>query len=753
MHAQPRSLAPATMSQDASSRIQVDSLLNPPTDNYGATHPPAGPLRKNLSTSTLQQSFFPPLSTSFSFSAHKQASRRDSNSTAAHIPTKAHEFPASNDKECFEMALWKQESGLGPPPHTPSVLGGSRLDCLAALSDPPKVHIDTAATTIRPSAKRMAQPPTSIPLPHAYNDASHGTASSSSNHSTRNCSYGYSNESGTTSEHNNAARWLRKQNYQPRSTTMQRSPGLAEPQIFVPRQPIIGHSAMSIDRSGDFIRPLPTSEIAGPPSSLVYDGFFSHAPTARIPAMAPGQLPPVPMALSSRRSATSPMIQTMPIPMPTLPRMAPPSITLPPMKPPALTSISSTSTSSTSTSSSSSKASELHRLSIPVTYTPSPQPELQSPRKRMRVDSIDENAANSWKEPAAPQTPSSGVQKKDMAVIDSPLPDLSLAQEPQRSNSLNSNSSNVSSAPLCMALPALPALTKDKQLAEDNIARPKARRIPSRRKSSSASSTVSSTTPEKEQPGSKTAETTDGGTAAAGSSREDERPLFDWQKLEVPEGIWSEAQELYDRVKVMKKVQNRQPICKRHAIHAALMFILCRNNGYPRTFAEICAAGNVTKREIGMYYNLMKQVLGKEYTSTMRAKPSEFLQRWCTVLELPSWIAAAATRVYDRADEMAIVQGKCPISISAASLWLVIWSYNHRHSLKSMGFSVPADTQVSSTALPNIPNLRASKHSIDCDQRDVCRAASVVIATLTSVFRLLAPHLQTLIGDVLDVHL
>ncbi|KAJ1958613.1 hypothetical protein GGI12_004685 [Dipsacomyces acuminosporus] len=240
---------------------------------------------------------------------------------------------------------------------------------------------------------------------------------------------------------------------------------------------------------------------------------------------------------------------------------------------------------------------------------------------------------------------------------------------------------------------------------------------------------------------------------ASAPASADGKPLVDWQALEVPEDIWIEAQELYEKVKTMKKVQNRQPVRKRHAILAALMFILCRNQGYPRTFAEICLAAKVTKREIGMYYNLMKQVLGSEYTSSKRAKPSEFVQRWCTMLELPEWIAPAATRAYDRADELAIVQGKCPISVSAACIWLIIWCFNHRHSLDAVGFSLPEDTPVSSSAMPNAPLLSLSDTTVKKDQRDVCKAAGVVIATLTSVFKLLLPRLNTLVDGIFAVHL
>ncbi|KAJ2506855.1 hypothetical protein GGI11_006537 [Coemansia sp. RSA 2049] len=452
------------------------------------------------------------------------------------------------------------------------------------------------------------------------------------------------------------------------------------------------------------------------------------------------------------------------------PRMTAPSIVLPPLRAQASASLGAAVTGGgIDGRRRQSKILGSSSLSIPAPAVSRPPLASLGPRKRLRLESMasssnddddDDNGQDNdviMKEPSSHQALASYVGGNESgrngsgSVGDSEMESATvlLVQEPLRSFSLDSNSSSMSSAPLSVKVSSLPAPPKSAMAigaaaaiaiagADDGgAAKPKARRSPGRRKASpAASSSDKEQTADKEQ-----------------AAPEDERPLFDWQKLEVPETIWIEAQELYDRVKVMKKVQNRQPICKRHAIHAALMFILCRNKGIPRTFSEICSAGNVTKREIGMYYNLMRQVLGKEYTAAGRAKPAEFLQRWCSVLELPAWIAAAATRVYDRADELAIVQGKCPISISAASLWLVIWCYNHRHALKALDFAVAPDTAVSSAALPVMAELRASKHAIACDQRDVCRAASVVIATLTSVFRLLLPRLQTLVGDMLDVHL
>ncbi|KAJ2715448.1 hypothetical protein H4R19_001203 [Coemansia spiralis] len=239
----------------------------------------------------------------------------------------------------------------------------------------------------------------------------------------------------------------------------------------------------------------------------------------------------------------------------------------------------------------------------------------------------------------------------------------------------------------------------------------------------------------------------------AANPSESEAPLVNWKLLEVPESIWDEAQQLYDRVRMMRDVQNRQPNRMKHAILGALMFILCRGQGYPRTFAEICVASKASKRDIGSYHTLMMRVLASEFSTVRRARPAEFIGRWSKVLSLPQWVVDAATRIHDRADTMAIVQGKCPISVSATSLWLVVWCYNHRHWLRANGFALPKNTLVSSAAVPNMSGLRTSTPAIPVNQTDVCRTASVVIATLTSVFKLFVPHIPALIDGMLDDHM
>ncbi|KAJ1855434.1 hypothetical protein GGH12_001325 [Coemansia sp. RSA 1822] len=240
---------------------------------------------------------------------------------------------------------------------------------------------------------------------------------------------------------------------------------------------------------------------------------------------------------------------------------------------------------------------------------------------------------------------------------------------------------------------------------------------------------------------------------AEDNDADEEKPLVDWRALDLPESVWLEALKLYDQVKLLKAVQNRQPIRMKHAILAALVVSLCRTNCYPRTIAQICTASNTTKHEIHQYLRLMKQVLGKQYASSQPVTPSAFLHRWCSVLELPLWVADAATKVHDRADKMAIVQGKTPPGIYAASIWLVVWCYNHRHALSAIGFTLPSNTTVTSACVPNVPSLKKSDPMLECSPQHVSDKGSIGIPTITSVFKRFVPNLKALVDGLLDAHL
>ncbi|KAJ2259134.1 hypothetical protein GGI01_003766 [Coemansia sp. RSA 376] len=610
-----------------------------------------------------------------------------------------------NERDDFEMALWRQESGLGPPQ---AASGETRF-----FGQNEYVSGDRGG--------QMA-------------GGRHGGSASAHIHAKYMRQAAHSGDTQASPFYASALAYARSEKqtayHSIRQSVPQNMADDVRPQIFVERPPIVAHGAMSIDKSGDYIRP-----------TLSSDHMLGQVVLSDSSAISPRS------AYASCRN-NSPGSSS---------------------SPPSLSSSTAFSDAGSSSSSLSVRSQTFgKRLRLHPTDAAAAAAVLTSLSGRMAVDEFDDDEDDDEIDPYADVF--AAASRAAMPKTFSGYAGFGLAG--------GANSAPCSSVPAgltCYPPPPLPRLTNSSPSIVTTNLDDEKRSVSHKRKSSRASAAITSAVGNLNV----TASTAMSGTkdetqvvrrhrakASVAKSAKDgnssssdctttaeEKPVVNWKSLEVPEDIWTKTQELYDEVKGMKKVQNRQPVRKRPAILAALMFILCRSHGYPRTFAEICTAANVTKRDIGMYYKLMHQVLDSEYTSIERAKPSAYQRRWCSALDLPSWMAEAASCIYDRADSMAIVQGKCPVSVSAASIWLVVWAFNYRHALDKTGFALPEDTPVTSAATPNLPCFAKSDTYVSCNQHDVCKTTNVVIATLTSVFKLLLPHLKALVEGLLIEHL
>ncbi|PVU89000.1 hypothetical protein BB561_005606 [Smittium simulii] len=240
-----------------------------------------------------------------------------------------------------------------------------------------------------------------------------------------------------------------------------------------------------------------------------------------------------------------------------------------------------------------------------------------------------------------------------------------------------------------------------------------------------------------------------------------------WNLLHISQDIYFEAVKIYDNIKVNKMVQSRRPLQKKNAIIASILFIICRNKGYPRTFTEICNVCDVSKRDIGMYYKLMLKVLNPELINKQSAKPEEFIHRWCCILKTPDFVSISAAEVYYNVDKLNLVPGKCHIGVSAACIWFTIWCSREYVLLSKLQFKLPQDIIVSSAGNPLLCNdanytsdsdlfsklhINKVKSSLaDFTQKDVCKVASVASATLTTTFKLFLCNLKDILPtNILD---
>ncbi|KAG0373114.1 Transcription initiation factor IIB [Mortierella sp. AD032] len=220
-----------------------------------------------------------------------------------------------------------------------------------------------------------------------------------------------------------------------------------------------------------------------------------------------------------------------------------------------------------------------------------------------------------------------------------------------------------------------------------------------------------------------------------------------WVKtLGMAEKAWDETFRTYERVKRLKELKNRQPVRKRDAILAAILYIVCRDEGSPRTFSEICTASGVKRGDIGAYYRLMLKVLkpSKAFTASARDTDAEaFMTRWCESLLLPPQVRQAAIHVFSLANTLNLTSGKCPSSVGAAAIYLCIFSWNNARRLaRCKRYQCPGCQGLVSTEHPGADQ---DEGWIRKEQKDVANAVGVVSATLMGCFRNLAPESDRLV--------
>ncbi|CAJ0579574.1 unnamed protein product, partial [Mesorhabditis spiculigera] len=100
---------------------------------------------------------------------------------------------------------------------------------------------------------------------------------------------------------------------------------------------------------------------------------------------------------------------------------------------------------------------------------------------------------------------------------------------------------------------------------------------------------------------------------------------------------------------------------------AACLYIACRREQVPRTFKEICAISNVSKKVIG---RLFKQIIALTESSLTHINATDFMSRFCANLGLSAKVENVAIHVAQEANQNDYVPGRSPVSVAAAAIFL-----------------------------------------------------------------------------------
>ncbi|MFB6076880.1 MAG: transcription initiation factor IIB family protein, partial [Candidatus Nanohaloarchaea archaeon] len=102
-------------------------------------------------------------------------------------------------------------------------------------------------------------------------------------------------------------------------------------------------------------------------------------------------------------------------------------------------------------------------------------------------------------------------------------------------------------------------------------------------------------------------------------------------------------------------------------IIAALIYIVAREQGNPRTLDELADASGIEKREIGKAYRYVARELDLRI---LPAKPEDYIAKFAGDLKLSGEVQARARKIIEQAREEDLLSGKGPTGVAAAALYL-----------------------------------------------------------------------------------
>mmetsp|Transcript_45021 Transcript_45021/g.86054 ORF Transcript_45021/g.86054 Transcript_45021/m.86054 type:complete len:334 (-) Transcript_45021:175-1176(-) len=149
--------------------------------------------------------------------------------------------------------------------------------------------------------------------------------------------------------------------------------------------------------------------------------------------------------------------------------------------------------------------------------------------------------------------------------------------------------------------------------------------------------------------------------------------------------IKDRANELFRDISDLKSIRGRSA----SAVHAACLYIACRQEDKPRTFKEICAVARDTNtREIGRCFKFILKGLEATMQNEMNQhmlRPGDLLRRYCSTLALPNDAIRAVVMAVEKFLDLRAATSsshKSQNSVAAAGIFLITYALKEKPDLR-----------------------------------------------------------------------
>jgi len=148
-------------------------------------------------------------------------------------------------------------------------------------------------------------------------------------------------------------------------------------------------------------------------------------------------------------------------------------------------------------------------------------------------------------------------------------------------------------------------------------------------------------------------------------------------KLGLPEDVRETAAMLYCKARALGLIRGRSI----EGLATAALYIACRLQGILRTLNEVTEVSWASWREISRSYRFLLRELDLKLPPV---SPTDFVPRFCLKLGLDREVEAKAIEIIKEAEKKEITEGKDPLGIAAAAIYIAAFLCNKDKTLEEV---------------------------------------------------------------------